>query len=111
MCKECPFRKKSAAGWLGPWSTPDEILNQSQSESGLACHLRIERVDELDDESPISYDESHVCVGSMLYANATFKRYRSSDLSEAQNRVKEVDHEEALLSRVEFKNHHSSRKS
>jgi hypothetical protein len=39
-CGECPWRKESAAGWLGA-STPVEFLQQSESGIKMPCHLHI----------------------------------------------------------------------
>jgi hypothetical protein len=103
MCAECPFRKDSAKGWLGPWDDSDEIINQSQNESGLACHMRIEH----EENGEVSYDDTHVCVGSMAYANATCKVYRAPTLREAQKKVAQtVKDEEILSNREDFSKHH-----
>ncbi|MBI6883078.1 hypothetical protein [Pseudomonas putida] len=40
-CKACPWRKDSAAGWLGA-STPVEFLQQSEAEIHMPCHLHVD---------------------------------------------------------------------
>ena len=41
-CRECPWRKDSAPGWLGPQSA-DEWLRAVHGETPIACHMTIPR--------------------------------------------------------------------
>lgn len=40
-CRECPWRKASAPGWLGA-SEPGEFLAQSDSGMRMPCHLHVD---------------------------------------------------------------------
>ena len=40
-CKECPFRKKSAPGWLGS-STPEGFMATTLSDVEMPCHLTVD---------------------------------------------------------------------
>lgn len=77
-CKECPFRKESSPGWLGPWDARS-IVQQAHSEAGLACHVDGGVKKHLGDEE--LYDKVHVCVGSLQHANISHKSYRSPILN------------------------------
>lgn len=90
-CNECPFRKKSASSWLGPW-TPDSILEQAFSEAGLVCHLTV--------------DAKHrSCVGSIICANKSAKMYRNPELKSLQDELRDRD-TDGILSAWEFREHH-----
>lgn len=99
-CRECPFRKQSLGGWLGPWKSAQELLTQAFSESGLACHMMLH----------LSHEEggTPVCTGSLVCANKSGKLYRDRELNEAQNTL--IAHpDEDILHAQEFLVHHRSR--
>jgi hypothetical protein len=105
-CKECPFRKESARGWLGPW-TIDTILLQVHSDlnplPGLACHLDVSAKKDLGLHGTELYDKSHVCVGSLQHANKSAKRYRNFILNKMAEAVGVSDQ---ILDLFGFKKHH-----
>lgn len=67
-CKECPFRRTSAPGYLGA-SNPMEFLETSETGQKMPCHMTIDYEDKfavLQDQ----IDESPHCVGrAMHFAN------------------------------------------
>jgi len=109
-CGECPFRQESMKGWLGPW-TLDSILQQVHAEvpghktPGLACHLdvavQLERKEDISNEE--LYEKSHVCVGSLHHANASFKRYKHPELNVM---AAEVGLLSTILDLFKFRKHH-----
>jgi len=40
VCKECPFRRKSAQGYLGK-NNPHDFLRAAMSDESVACHLKV----------------------------------------------------------------------
>mgnify|MGYP001618446155 CR=1 FL=1 len=72
-CNECPFRKTSLPGYLGPWPGPNELLDQAFSETGFVCHKTIVR-----DERTLQFKEKkfRLCAGSLICANKTSKIFR-----------------------------------
>lgn len=64
-CRECPFRKTSAQGWLG---SNDPVTFVHNVERGLPCHIT---VDYEADDWEIEQEHAPVCRGSLeLMANA-----------------------------------------
>lgn len=104
-CNECPFRKKSIAGWLGPWDITS-ILFQSNSEAGLPCHKSYDPLLRKGLDPILAMDKAHVCVGSLQSANASCKRYSNPVLKYmAEVVVKSED----ILSVFEFRKHHEGK--
>lgn len=44
-CNDCPWRRTSTRGWLGPFSASDWV-SLAQSDMPVACHLTIDRDDD-----------------------------------------------------------------
>lgn len=44
-CRECPWRREAAPGWLGP-HTAARWLGIAQSDEPVACHLTIRETDD-----------------------------------------------------------------
>jgi hypothetical protein len=38
-CKDCPWRRKAANGWLGSDQTPEEWIQTAHSEATVECHV------------------------------------------------------------------------
>lgn len=81
-CKECPFRKDSIRGWLGP-DTPEEVIAQVHGEGGYPCHMSTERAVKME----ILYDDIQQCAGAVHHATAYFKLYRPGPLAQMQRRL------------------------
>ena len=97
-CIECPFRKQSMKGWLGPWKSAQELLEHAFSELGLACHMQLDRAHEV--------GGAPVCTGSLVCANKSHKIYRDNELRKLQEKVK---NDPGVLDAQGFLAHHKTR--
>lgn len=52
-CEQCPFRKNSAPGWLGPWNVQD-FEQMYNGDANFICHSSIDK------------NVEHTCVGYVL---------------------------------------------
>ena len=100
-CKECPFRVNSAPGWIGPYETPQDLLELIQYERPFPCHLTMGS-----DEDNGKAMEEILCKGSVLYMRKMGKLPRSADLYRA---VKAANGEDLsnILSLPDFISHHT----
>lgn len=101
MCKECPFKKGSAPGWLGPWQKPQDLVEFVLSENEFPCHMTMG-----DDDVDVMPEHETVCTGSVLFANKSFKLFRSGMLRDEQQRLKGSSEAENTMDRFEFIQHH-----
>ena len=76
MCPKCPFRSTSIKGWLGGWSSPEQLVNYVNFEQPFPCHLTMDT------------DNEKLCAGALLYMRKTCKVPRDKDLARA---VSEID--------------------
>lgn len=97
-CRECPFRKRSPKGWLGPWKSAKELIEQAFSEAGLACHMQLEKAHEP--------GGAPFCTGALVCANKSHKLYRNREIAELQVKAKADD--EVLDARA-FLEYHKNR--
>ncbi len=98
-CPECPFRKASPPGWLGPWNV-EELISVAHGEGGLACHMDVNKKGEGMDVA-----EYQPCVGAIMHANKTCKNYVNPRLAALQQQLKGVDVSNILG--FEFREHHT----
>ncbi len=101
-CIECPFRRSSAPGWLGPWTS--ENLIEEVETGTFVCHRSINDL--------LKYDESKLeyCAGAGIYLNNHFKLSRNNEYSEYQKALKNISVEiqRSVFSRKdEFTEHHN----
>lgn len=97
-CKACPWRKNSAAGWLGA-STPVEFLQQSEAETQMPCHLH---VDYDSDDWRQQADKAPQCAGRAVHFANRCKRPRNPDLITLPSNYQEV-----FSNPQEFITHHT----
>lgn len=64
-CSECPFRRKSAAGWLGD-ATPQSFISEISLEHPLPCHPTIDYADPDWLEKWTSQSIGRICAGSLI---------------------------------------------
>ena len=80
-CAECPFRRHSLRGWLGPWTELENgataFVMDSFTEEGVFCHMAVDRG-----------VTTKRCVGSLICANLSAKRFRSPPAQGAQDALK-----------------------
>lgn len=91
-CRECPFRRVSAPGWLGPGSV-DDWLGLAHSDQPGACHLTVR--------------EDHSWVGASQCAGLA--TYRANVCKWVPDGVARgpVDREAVFTSPMEFRDHHT----
>lgn len=100
-CGQCPFRRSSMRGYLGPWENPTDILHQGMSEQGLACHMTV--------TSTGNWEGAKVCAGSLVCSNKSAKAYRNPELARLQTQLEGKPFPEVMDAR-EFLKYHASRR-
>ena len=90
-CNDCPWRRKSLPGWLGPHDA-SVWLALAHSDQPIACHLTLVE----DDDS----DARH-CAGADVYRSNVLKRPRVLDHEQLP-----VDRETVFARPDEFRVHH-----
>lgn len=105
-CKECPWRRESLAGWLGPMDA-DEWVVLAHSDQPIACHLTIGST--LDGtESPEVAAEFWAapnvrqCAGAATYRSNVCKSPRDPNVARLP-----ADRENVFGQRTEFLDHHT----
>lgn len=101
-CNECPFRKNSLPGWLGEWSSPEELFGfVITAEQSFPCHLSM--TDRNGDDKPQS-DMSY-CRGAVMFMKKIGKLPRNRELAKMVNSVnrEELDN---ILDLPGFLSHH-----
>lgn len=108
-CPECPFRKNSAPGWLGP-HTATELHQYVMAEGHFACHMTIPA-----NETNVTVlsEVTTRCQGSVLYMGKNCKSPQDKILAEQLN-ITKSDPEyrnrlENILNLCEFHEHHSKK--
>lgn len=79
-CSECPFRKESAAGWLGPWE-PRELLN-SLAHTPFPCHRALPP-----NAEQIPFEKLEGCIGAAIFLNRKIERSRNPEQKAMQDHV------------------------
>lgn len=100
-CDDCPFRRVSAPGWLGPWD-PNELLHHL-GRGEFPCHKTIT------DQELTTDDTLQGCAGAAIFLNNKVERSRHPRVAEHQDAVAGVD--QAIKDSVfqwahEFLEHH-----
>lgn len=87
-CKECPFRRASAPGWIGSHEHVQEIIDTVRADQRFPCHLQVNTAMEEDGEDFVTAALlADVCVGSAQFLNNQLKMSRHPDVVAAQRRV------------------------
>ena len=106
ICRECPFAKKSAPGWLGP-HTVKSLMGMMQMEHLFACHKQIK-----DDTREIDLIRGNVqlCRGFVASATKSHKMFGSHINNGRDLRLLQLEitgkEMETVLDRREFREHH-----
>jgi hypothetical protein len=72
-CAECPFRKKSAPGWIGGHQNVGEIIDIVEAGHKFPCHTRVNRFMEIQRECGCEPDfeeaceQSPTCMGALSF--------------------------------------------
>lgn len=97
-CKECPFRKTAARGWLGPWPDPGTLHRHIVHEHDFACHMTTG--DDDGDELP---EGARRCTGAIMYATKSAKLFVDPILKVEQVKNQPTDE---IMDLFEFVQHH-----
>jgi hypothetical protein len=81
-CKECPFRKRSPPGWLGPWEAEELLMVAGRHD--LACHMTVHRGE---DHTPMPHHQA--CAGAALHMNNKLQVAFHPSLVELQDKLKD----------------------
>lgn len=92
-CRECPWRRESAAGWLGP----EEWVELAHSETPIACHLTVS------EDGDWEQDGIRQCAGAAQYRKNVCMLPRNSEIAVAD----EPDRERVFGTPREFLAHHT----
>lgn len=91
-CNECPWRRESWAGHLGPF-TAEQWVDLAHSDTAIACHKTIKEEGE--------WDGAMQCAGAAIYRANVVKRPRDPAVA-----VGEQDKEAVFARPYEFVEHH-----
>jgi hypothetical protein len=79
-CKECPWRRKHPAGWLGGYSAED-FVNQVQFDGPpVPCHLTIP-------PGGTMADSVSMCAGALIFMKNSCKSAQHPDYGDALEKV------------------------
>ena len=96
-CRECPFRRAAAPGWLGGHDAA-YFVETALSDYGLACHLTIG----FTDDGALRRCAPRQCHGAARFAANHCKSPRHAPRLPANK-------DEFFATRDEFRRHHASR--
>lgn len=87
-CNQCPFRRKSLPGWLGPWTASEIVL--SLAATPFPCHQTITDPDD-DKVRDFEDDSLQGCAGAAIFLNNKVERSYCPETMEHQAKVADVD--------------------
>lgn len=93
-CTECPWRRISAPGWLGPY-TAEQWFRLAHSDEPIACHLTIVTDGEWE-------DGTMQCAGAARYRANVAKQPRDPQVASGP-----VDRDTVFARPDEFLAHHT----
>jgi hypothetical protein len=100
-CDECPFRRKSLRGWLGPWNVEELLF--ALGRQVFPCHKTIRS-----DDTPV--EEMTSCAGAAIFLNNKVEWSRHPINQRHQELVKDVPvevRESVFANGDEFRAHHA----
>lgn len=92
-CNECPWRRESAAGWLGP-HPPEDWIMMAHGETPIMCHKTV-----TEDEN---FEGTKQCRGAAMFRAHIAKSPRRADMPTGP-----VDKEKVFATNDEFMEHHT----
>lgn len=96
-CNECPFRRKAAAGWLGPWESPEQ-LELVIGHVAFPCHRTIKE----DNDDPTKH---RACTGALQHLNNQFALSHDPEMAKYQKLAGKSD--DVFQWPHQFNNHHN----
>lgn len=103
-CKECPFRRTSAAGYLGEASHEPEVFLNSLEHTPIPCHMIVDWEQASDDELEDAC-WNNTCVGSLQYLKNQAKLPRNPRYDKLVREA--LKNPDVFTWKIEFINHHS----
>lgn len=101
-CNQCPWRRKSAAGWLGA-DTPEGFLATTMAGVAMPCHTAIDY--ERDDWEEQA-EKGPFCAGALVFLKNICNLPRTPDVAAARAQV-EPDHAAVFSRPDQFLAHHN----
>jgi hypothetical protein len=102
-CIECPWKRQSLAGWLGPQNA-DWYVDRIRAEQPMACHMHFDDKTHLKPENEAISDLPY-CAGSLIVQRNMCKKPRDLEYATA---VERVERTLAVFSHpFEFWKHHT----
>jgi hypothetical protein len=105
-CNQCPFRRKSAPGYLGA-DNPEHFIQTTLAEVHMPCHCAINY--EKKDWQTKQYPKAALCAGALTFLKNTCKLPRDAVLREAMKEIP-ANHAEVFSFAPQFLEHHNSLK-
>lgn len=103
-CDDCPFRKNSLPGWLGPHSV-EEFVQYYQMDYPYPCHKTL--VEERDAGDLELRDGEHICIGLVHTRNNSCKRARDNQSSLRQEEIRLKGEKNECFTHIsQFVKHH-----
>ncbi len=111
VCKECPFRRKSAPGYLGAASyDPHAFLAPHyHGDLRLPCHMRVDWDNRKKNKKGFTPEDAPLCRGFVIFMKNNVKYADNPEVRAAMETV-EVDRENILGWQHEFIDHHSEKR-
>jgi len=111
-CNQCPFRKVSAAGWLGD-ATAEDFIQSALNDELMPCHSTVDYTKK-DWKTKMMTAKSQVqhCAGARIMYRNQCKRSKDATFmaAERDGKVANVEPSEAVFTwRNEFLEHHHGR--
>ena len=104
-CAECPFKKTSAAGWIGGHDDPEEITRLVE-HVGFPCHMDVTSIK--DKNSDIDHSEAcdmaRYCSGGLIMLNNSLTLSRVEEVAMSQREVSKSN--DIFRNKHEFIEHH-----
>lgn len=109
-CKQCPFRRKSPAGWLGD-AAPQEFIEATMADELMPCHTTV-NYDRKDWQEEMMTEKSKVqhCAGARILYRNQCKRSKDATYMAADRAGKVVEVEpskDVFTTKDEFLTHHN----
>lgn len=98
-CRECPWRREGAPGWLGN-HTPENFVAMSEAEQRMPCHTAVD-YDAPDWEEQAA--KAPQCAGRAIHLGNRCKRPRDKRIL-----VLPADHEAVFSTAAEFIAYHEA---
>lgn len=104
-CRQCPFLKESAPGWLGSY-TPELILSHIMGEVPFPCHATVD-YDKSDWRESIEAEgtKSQACAGFLIMTRKFAKLPRDKEFGQHAMRL-DRNHPDVFYMWADFVEHH-----